>query len=184
MLPVAIVIGGNRKIKVAKMKLFKEKNHSSLLVVSILVVLSLFLAGYAPAFENEPDGFRGITWGMNIKDLDGMIFVERSQASDVYSRIGDKMSIGKAEVKKILYSFYKGRFYFVTIQFQSHANYLNLNNVFFRVYGVPSSIDENSCHWRGKDIDILSSFDKDSGYGVAAYRYRPIYNEKEGGEDL
>ncbi len=68
---------------------------------------------------SEPDGFRGIKWGTDISTIQGMKDTGKGYSAHpdekYYTREGDKLETGGAKLKKIQYSFYKGKFFEVTI---------------------------------------------------------------------
>ena len=78
-----------------------KKNLSILLLSSILILL---ITGIGFAFQNEPDGFRGLKWGdaptEDMKFL-GQIIYE----GNLYHREGDKLNIGSAKLDNISYWF-------------------------------------------------------------------------------
>lgn len=70
---------------------------------ALIIVLVVSLGAFA--FQNEPDGFRGLKWGDS--PTEDMVFkFEDSQLSHAYTRPTDKLSIGDAKFTYIDYSFY------------------------------------------------------------------------------
>jgi hypothetical protein len=94
--------------------------------------LALLLAIAPPtlAFQNEPDGFRGIPWGAEASAYPDELVLETSERSmAMYARGTDKMAIGDAELTSIKYFFYKGRFHSVSINTKGAPNRRALINV-------------------------------------------------------
>ncbi len=80
----------------------------------LVAVIVLALSVGAFAFQNEPDGFRGLKWGdPPTEDMDYL----RTREFDIkiYRGLDDKMQIGEAKLKDICYLFYEGRFMAVEI---------------------------------------------------------------------
>jgi len=88
-----------------------------------LSLLATFITTTAFAFQNEPDGFRGIKWGTEISEVSDQFALnsdERSMAT--YTRRDDKLAIGDAELIRLTYQFYKGRLHSVSMNTQEYAN--------------------------------------------------------------
>jgi hypothetical protein len=65
------------------------------------------------AFQNEPTGFRGIAWGTPLAALESQVRpvgATPAGQDQAYVRGGDSMTIGGAELEKILYKFHNGVF--------------------------------------------------------------------------
>jgi hypothetical protein len=95
--------------------------------VAAVICLLSFPITPALAFENETDGFRGIPWGAAPSSVEGLV-PDSQTASDFesvardegltlkdfplesYRRPSDKMEFAEAEMGRISYQFYKGRF--------------------------------------------------------------------------
>ena len=74
-------------------------------VVALAALIILALSASSFAFQNEPDGFRGLKWGDS--PTEDMIFkFKDSQLSRAYTRPTDKLSKGDAKFTYIDYSFY------------------------------------------------------------------------------
>jgi hypothetical protein len=72
--------------------------------------LMLAAAPAAHAFQNEPTGFRGISWGTPLSSVPGMTPVASDGSAGFYQRDGDAMMIGAAHLKDINYRFYRRQF--------------------------------------------------------------------------
>ncbi len=83
------------------------------LVLVMVLVLALSLGAFA--FQNEPDGFRGLKWGDPPgEDMEEERFGKYLDIT-IYTRRNDKMQIGGAELRIIYYEFYEDRFISVEI---------------------------------------------------------------------
>ena len=132
------------------------------------------------AFQNEPDGFRGIKWGTDIKDLPDMVWKEEDGDIRLYLRKDDKLKIGDAELDAIRYGFYKGRFYGVFIAFKSLSNATVLKETLFQQYGQkqrPKGFMEKY-FWFGSLVAISYDYSEVSKSGTILYSYMPIANEE------
>jgi hypothetical protein len=89
-----------------------------------LIIALLALAPLAAhAFKNEPDGFRGISWGddqvMNAEQFDDAGSNERHT---LYRRKNENMNIGGAELADILYGYRDGKLEMVLIKTKTGNN--------------------------------------------------------------
>jgi hypothetical protein len=165
-------------------------------LLMILFIQGLLLTSSGVfAFQNEPDNFRGIKWGINLNKLHDMQKItEMDEMGAVYTRKGDKMKIGDANLDHVYYVFYKDRFYaiFIKISFQSDFDKIKatLNNVYGEAAQANPFIEEYV--WDGNEVMITL---KSGIFGDATlnYGYKPIGFEilkeqnkkaKEGTKDL
>ena len=148
-----------------------------LLIISICVSIPVF------AFQNEPDGFRGIKWGTNISELPEMSLSEDRGDSKFYLRKGDKLKIGDADIDRISYGFYKGRFNKLFIIYKGSLNFTKLKDIFFAQYGQGSKPNRfmEQYYWVGETVSISFEHSEITKEGKIFYTYDPISNEK--GED-
>jgi len=110
------------------------------ILFSVMSLLFIFtLVGIAQAFQNEPEGFRGVKWGdPPTEDMEYVgkfweraykgnykIFVEDDKAFSLeeihynarwYQRRNDRLQIGRAKLEYIYYLFYENQFIDVQIE--------------------------------------------------------------------
>jgi len=142
----------------------------------------LLLAGYrAYAFQNEPDGFRGIKWGVNIGKLSSMKLIEDGEEVKYYALKNDKMQIGDAELDAIAYGFYKSRFYMVGIKYHAYSNYSAIKETLIQQYGPGSRPNKyvEKYFWFGDNVSVTLQFNEIQETGVLWYLYKPIDEESE-----
>ena len=133
---------------------------------------------------SESDGFRGIKWGMDIKMLSDMECTGKMSGPGpgFYIRKGDKLKIGEAELIKIVYSFWRDKFYGVDIDTEGYFNWHNLQEVVFKKFGQPKEHSIESAEYNllvGERTNILMDFDKTSEKGHLLICYKEITDEKE-----
>lgn len=102
-------------------------------VVAILV-MGLVSLEMAFAFQNEPEGFRGLKWG----DPPGEDMIDERKHKDNadwvwYDRSEEFLQVGKATLWSISYGFYKGKFFYVSI-LTAH-DYEHLKDVLILKFG-------------------------------------------------
>lgn len=150
-------------------------------MVLFLLAASLILSLPVFAFQNEPDGFRGIKWGTNISELSEMGIIEDHGEQKLYVRKNDKMQIGDADLEVIIYVFYKDRLYGVMVIYNSSLNFSKLKETLFQVYGSgrrPNPFMEKY-NWYGSSVLITLDFNEIREKGSIIYFYVPILKEQE-----
>ena len=129
------------------------------------------------AFQNEPDGFRGIKWGTNLSDLPDMQYLSSKRSAALYTIKGDKMKIGDADLDAVYYGFSKGRFFSVIIQFNSLPNYHIMKQTLFRKYGKGESLSPAEGYkWPGPSVNIVLGYSKHSQKGRVTYLHKPTFD--------
>ncbi len=130
-------------------------------------------------YSNEPNGFRGILFGTNIKELSYIKLRKVQDAGEEkrYVVDKDKMNVGSAQLDRILYIFYDDKFYAVYIQYKSIGNYLKLRDIFVDLYGKGNKTQRGSFQifiWMGHAVDIFLTYDEVKDEGDVMYTYKPI----------
>ena len=118
-----------------------KKNVSILLLAGILVFL---ITGMGFAFQNEPDGFRGLKWG-DAPTEDMTFLDEISYEGSSYYKKDDKLNIGSARLDYIFYIFnlYSNQFYKARLYFTGKTNYDILKIIFEGRFDKPT--------WKAED---------------------------------
>jgi len=138
------------------------------------------------ALPDKWAGFRGLKWGTNIADAPGMVLVEDSGHSKYYRREGDKIAIGGAELKRITYGFYKGRFFFLAIRAHGFSNWTALRDATFATFGKGYQPNEFIKEWAwgaglpadAKNVSMLLRYNEVAREATLSMSYEPIYDEK------
>ncbi len=103
----------------------------------IIIVIGLFSIN-SFAYQNEPDGFRGIKWGAKIETLKDMTKLFTKGDTAIYMRKNDKLQMGDAELQDISYMFWQDKFYSAYIQTKGYLNWSALKKVLFLKFGKGS----------------------------------------------
>jgi len=127
------------------------------IITGIVVLLVLALSVGAFAFQNEPDGFRGLKWGdPPSEDMEylGDVFGKG------YTLPNDKMFIGSAKLYMIVYLFYESRFFAVGLYYSGEENYDLLETICKERYGE-EELEEGfyEFNWRGQKSFITLHYD-------------------------
>jgi len=139
-------------------------------IPAYLLLLVLVFSFSQPGWTVEaPNGFRGITWGTPLSKLTGMVVADDSGQVKYYRRSGDPLNLGEAELKRISYGFYKGKFYSVLIEFEGKANFEKARTHLVATYGETARIGSagTSYMWGtadGASISLKYSETPQQGY--------------------
>ena len=142
-----------------------------------LIFLVFLLPTSTLAFQNEPDGFRGIKWETDISKRPDMSHVE----GNMYHRKNDKLTIGDANVKHIGYMGYKGKLMAVGVVYEGFLNSEKLQQTLFQVYGEGQKPNRflEKYYWFGVNVQISFAYSKITNRGKILYNYRPLWEERK-----
>lgn len=170
--------GQNMLIDFNKADNFFERNSIMSIMTMILFSFILISPFIAHAYQNEPDNFRGIKWGTNIKELPDM--TKSPDNNELYVRNNDKFQIGDADLTLIKYGFYKERFYSVWINYESSSNFRKLKDTLFLQFGIgnqPNQFIEQYYWGIGSQVTISLQFNEMKDNGFILFVYNPIREE-------
>jgi hypothetical protein len=158
-----------------------QRKRPPLKLAAVLTAIALSVIVYAvmPGSESEPGGFRGIEWGADLGKLSGMSIFAEDGDLKFYVRSDDRMKLGDVPLEKLIYGFYKGRFYNVMMYVSSQASFARVQEVLSRQYGAPyqPTQSEKKYFWDDGNVSVLSTYDDDSNTGRISYIFKPIDSE-------
>jgi len=140
-----------------------------------ILFISLMFAINLPAFsqenqsyQNEPNGFRNLTWGTNFSQVKDQFSYYRIDLAyggiDLYRRNGDDLHIGQSKLDFILYGFWKGKLSDVRIMSKGYENWNNLKAAVFNQFGqVPRLYPFDYLEeyiWNGPITTIILSYNR------------------------
>jgi hypothetical protein len=130
----------------------------------IIIVLLCLITTNSFAFENEPDGFRGIVWGTDISQLKDLEFVKVDPKTGIklYKRKKDNMIIGNANLDAIYYGFYENKFYAVVAQTLFFTDFEELKKACFENFGKGNQprLYFDEYFWDGEKVKISLIYDR------------------------
>jgi hypothetical protein len=165
-----------------KMVLFRqERQLLKVVLVVVLAVIIVIAYMFLPGTKKEPGDFRGIKWGSNIRELPDMKLMAEEGDLKFFERPNDLTKVGDADVDKVIYGFYKDRFYNVMIYYRSLSNFSRIQEMFSREFGKPFQPNESEkkLFWNGEQVNLLLNFDDVSNTGRITYLFKPIQLEVE-----
>lgn len=164
------------------MTFFQQEKRVRLLVVAAVLVGLLGL-GYLllPVTKKEPAEFRGLKWGSNVRELPEMRLLAEEGDLKFLEKANELTRVGEVNVDKIIYGFYKDRFYNVMIYYSSPADFDKLREALAKEFGPPFQPieSEKKCFWNGEQVNLLLNFDEASTTGRLIYLFKPIQLEIE-----
>jgi len=127
--------------------------------IIVVVILFIITSTVSFAFQNEPDGFRGIKWGTDIGDLPRMEYL-RDYITDfggikIYINKEDELKIGDAAVSEIKYYFWKNKFYKVSASTNDLLNSGTLQHSCIDNFGDQVDFVASAYVWRGLVTKIM-----------------------------
>jgi len=140
------------------------------IILIVALGIALLLSSMAQAFQNEPDGFRGIKWG-DPPGKDMRLYekgYEKWPYAQCYVRRDEKLQIGKVKLENIYYLFHKNKFMRVLVEVDHGgvSEYYFLKDVLTLKFGrVKEEIGEKHllgatfyrycCKWVGSTATVI-----------------------------
>ena len=127
-------------------------------------------------------GYLGLKWGVQLSQLDDLTPVGTDPAYGGVALFTQKMAkqhFGRASVDRIVYGFWQGALYTLTVWTSNFIDYKNLKAEAFRRYGEGSQNrkDEEKFHWIDENTDRLLSYDYDSDTGYLWMRSHRLHEK-------
>ena len=125
------------------------------------------------------NGFNGLKWGIRRSDLKGLEQRQTDSGLDEvieYVRPADTLKLGQADLKTVIYAFWRDQLYTVTLWTQGPENYQALRDAAFSRFGKGARIDEDGEKflWSQDPTDAMLKYDKESQYGMLWMRSSEI----------
>ena len=136
-------------------------------VVGIFGCTQRATPGFKP--NVEPDGFAGIKWGTEFSEVKSDMVESRSITNptepDVkikiyYTKKGDNLKMGEAQLDKIEYGFFRGKFAEAQMTATGPLNFNHLKKVLFEKYGTVDKPVQGLYPWNGSVTRIAFRYDE------------------------
>ena len=144
----------------------KPRGTSVFIIALTFFALVFAIECKARTFQNEPDGYNGISWGTPVGGLSSMEHAGKDKNIpdiSLYRRIGEDLSYGRARLASIEYGFAGGLLTSATLRVNSLLEYLLMKEEAIRRYGKGKEMDPFSERfvWEGErtTIMLISAFD-------------------------
>jgi len=125
--------------------------------IVVFLIMIFIVSGFA--FQNEPEGFRGLKWGDPLTE--DMELVEEKNGTTRYVRLEEKLYLGDAKLFRILYHFHHDKFLFVSLDFSGESNYELLKMICRGKFGEESTSNSHyhlQFYWFGSLSNVYLSY--------------------------
>ena len=136
-----------------------------------------------PSYQNEPDGFRGIEWGTNIKKIEGLQFVRSEGKNTLYLKKKEDLKIGGAKLFRIFYYFTNDLFTGVGISVRGYDNAKALEEATTERFGPGWKKQEFSKEWIWDGLLTRMRFEVDSSGSANLLMLSKQHLRKQWAED-
>jgi hypothetical protein len=135
-------------------------------VVGIFGCAQTSTSGFKP--NSEPDGFAGIKWGTPFSEVKSDMVESRSISDPAepnvkikiyYTQKGDKLKLGGAQLDKMEYVFWRGKFAEIRIAATGVENFNQLKTFLFEKYGTVNK-SQGAYFWDGSVTQIVLKYDE------------------------
>jgi len=119
--------------------------------------------------NSEPDGFAGIKWSTEFSEVK-LDMLESGSVSNptepnvkikiYYTKKGDNLKMGEAQLDKIEYGFWKGKFGEVQITATAPENFNQLKKFLFEKYGTVDKSTQGLYSWNGPVTRVALRYDE------------------------
>ncbi len=149
-----------------------------------IAALGVVIYSYVADMEHAPEGFGGIPWASNIRDLPEMKLLAEDGHFGFYTRENEAEKFEGVDIDKIVYGFYKGRFYNAVVYYRSPGSFSALKESFEKLNGSPYQPDpaQKKYFWSGNVTTLLLTYDDAANQGRVSYLFQEIENEIEANE--
>ena len=132
-------------------------------MVRLLIGVILLLPTFVWAFQNEPSGFRGHEWGTPYESMAKTLELVEDSDVKIYSKPGDKLTFGNAELSALVYGFYDNKLALVMMRSKGSTNGQALLKAFETEFGYSNNpnIQSERYMWFGLITGIVLSCNSD-----------------------
>jgi hypothetical protein len=136
------------------------------ILVAIFGCTQKSTSGFKP--NSEPDGFAGIKWGAEFSEVKSDMVELRSTNDPAepnvkikiyYTKKGDDLKMGEAQLDKMEYVFWRGKFAEVRINTTGPENFDRLEKFLFEKYGTVNKF-QGAYSWDGSITRIALRYDE------------------------
>ena len=151
---------------------------------NVLAVVALVLVALATsAYKNEPQGFRGRTWGMALPEGWGQVIRTDPRYGGItyYNAPGEDLALGCAKLKSVDYGFWQGILSEVIVNFDGYVNYTCVLKALKEEFGhgIRQSQFVEKYFWHGGVTTVSLVYNGVGKTGSLSLRSEAIRNEQE-----
>lgn len=144
------------------------------IVIPALILLSLVFPSSGSAFQNEPDGFRGIKWGELFVDRKDMDPVRMPPYDDdeveMHIKLTPEPPLGDVDLFSVRYEFWRGRFIGGIAGIRSESDFRKVKSICEGRFGPVhrETIYPEEYIWKGDKATIRLRLAETRAVGVLA----------------
>jgi len=154
-------------------------------VILLSIILIFLITGIGFAFQNEPDGFRGLKWG-DAPTEDMKFFIENLDGIDKgyeYTRPNENNYIGSVEISSVYYYFNLRNNQFYKMSTGFGKKYLCVFTAIFKDrFGEPTKeekyLNGYGIIWDGEITLIRMFYNTDVDYGFVTFESKKVKPEE------
>ena len=152
------------------------------MMIVLCILFTLIFGSLEAQAYTPPSGFRGIAWGTELQAMTGAFYVLTTHGdTTVYARYGEPLSIGEANLQRINYICYKGRFYGVRVSFEGSSNWHPIKEALTQTHGPgiqPNRFMETYVWGLQAMVRIHLDYSRVSEKGTLTFIFGPIAQEQ------
>lgn len=160
---------------------------SRIAFVLCFALLAASLGTLLPACSAPADttGFKGLKWGEPSESAKNLALLAEEGDFKFLTDTAGKPELEGVPVDKVVYGFFKNRFYSALVYFSAESAFPTLKDALVKRYGDPVQPDAaaKKYFWNLNTINILLTYDDAAKGGKASYFYKPIQTEAELGQE-
>ncbi len=140
-------------------------------MAAVFLACALFGCGSS---GHPPAGFRGIKWGAKLSSVPGLHKVGGQEDLGQYDKPGEVLQMGDIKLDKVVYVFYKDRFYMGMAYFSSES-FMKMEALLTGKFGKPAEVDQNPDNlvWDSDRVSVVLSPEGAKEIRLV-YMYKPI----------
>ena len=149
------------------MKNYYRWNVIFVITVAILCCTQKSTSPFKP--NSEPDGFADIKWSTEFSEVKSDMMESRNTSNPTepevkvkiyYTKKGDNLKMGEAQLDKMEYGFWKGKFAEVHITAAGPENFKQLKKFLFEKYGTVDKSTQGLYSWNGPVSRVALRYDE------------------------
>ena len=149
--------------------------------VVLVVLMMVLLTGAALAFENEPEGFRGLKWG--DPPMEEMIVYDAYPLVNCYTLPDESLYLGNVKLNLIEYQFFSSPegeiFWGIGLYFRGEDNY-DLMEIFCKdEFGEETLKTWDGLNWYSQETMVILSYDLTEETGYLAMLSTPLMQQQQ-----
>jgi hypothetical protein len=147
-------------------------------IVSYSIVI--MLVGHFVYAADISEGFSGLKWGTNVSTIDNLSELSKKENVGYYFRPTEIGLIYHANVGRVIYGFYRDKFFAVYFRIKSRKDFDRIKEYLISDYGTPRAqlrVNQTIYIWEHKNIKIKMKLYEKKGHHKLAYYYTPLSNK-------